>query len=276
MNRSISPCLLAPMLRIPLSGTKSLCQRLGFRGFTSLPIRRPRRFWDFHVPEGAWGYRPRDTKKLWAQPSDFHERARNWVSVPDANLPAPWSCNWRYWPYAAAMFEGQPVETSIAAYCALSDAPLTPVSAVPSLRVRALAIIEAADWNRIKRLELAGNANIIEASSIAPALPLGSGQGFRVVAQEPYQKSTLWDMCPPPFNLPDFKFFRAPNRVCIFKLFVPRLYSTTLGWVAHVLAPLRVFDLCHPLIFPFNGILAVLATMQVYSNCRSTLILLVL
>ncbi|KAJ7021903.1 hypothetical protein C8F04DRAFT_1189504 [Mycena alexandri] len=38
------------------------------------------------------------------------------------------------------------------------------------------------------------------ASSIAPALPLGSGRGFRIAAQEPWssQKRTLWDMCPPP------------------------------------------------------------------------------
>ncbi|KAJ7757960.1 hypothetical protein B0H16DRAFT_1721084 [Mycena metata] len=254
------------MLKNRLYGAKNLC--LGpSREFASLPVRRARRFWDFHVPEGAWGYRPRDTKKLWAQPSDFHERARNWVSVPDANLPAPWSCNWSYWPYAAAIFEGQPVETSIAAHYALSDAPLTPVmfdfcstvlacastgkyylcygwrwpwpseamkkplqplrrapvyafeGVFPSLD----AFIEAADWNRIERLELAGNANtVIEASSIAPALPLGSGRGFRVVAQEPYQKRTLWDMCPPPETFGHIS--RNPCRSARFPLaLLPRM-----------------------------------------------------
>ncbi|KAJ7763368.1 hypothetical protein B0H16DRAFT_1804419 [Mycena metata] len=134
---------------------------------------RPRRFWDFHVPEGAWNYRARDTKKLWAQPSDFHERARNRVSVPDANLPAPWSCNWRYWPYAAAMFEvlslrvralvnitcvvvGVASEAMKKPLQPLRRAPVYPFEGVfPSLDV----FIEAADWNRIKRLELAGNAN---------------------------------------------------------------------------------------------------------------------
>ncbi|KAJ7027540.1 hypothetical protein C8F04DRAFT_1122331 [Mycena alexandri] len=91
------------MLSILLCGSKTLC--LGSRGFfsaaVSLPVRRPRRFWDFHVPEGAWNYRPRHNK--------------------------PWTCNWRRWPYSAAAFELQPLETTLAARYALSDAPLTPV-----------------------------------------------------------------------------------------------------------------------------------------------------
>ncbi|KAJ7757959.1 hypothetical protein B0H16DRAFT_1885409 [Mycena metata] len=149
----------------------------GFRGFSSLPVRQPRRFWDFHVPQGAWDYHPRE-KTVWPEHDNFRERARNWVSVPDTNLPAPWSCDWSHWPYAAAMLEGPPVETSVAASYALSDAPLTPVMFDFGDTVFACARTEA--------------------SSIAPALPLGSGRGFRVVAQEPYQQRTLWDMCPPP------------------------------------------------------------------------------
>ncbi|KAJ7274799.1 hypothetical protein C8J57DRAFT_1312763 [Mycena rebaudengoi] len=161
------------------------------------------------------------------------ERARNWISIPDANLPEPWTCNWAHWPYWAGV---RPLEAALPARYALSNAPLTPVMfnssnraattvfacattgkyylyyrrwALPKLteEVHAFegafssveAFIEQADWNRMKRMNPARwDDKATVASTIAPPLLLINNRGFRVAAHEPYPRRTLWDMCPPP------------------------------------------------------------------------------
>ncbi|KAJ7765782.1 hypothetical protein B0H16DRAFT_1883199 [Mycena metata] len=190
---------------------------------------------------GAWDYRPRRSNpRPLPRAGNLPARAQNWVSIPDAHLPQPWSCNWRRWPFATTEFDLQSLESGLAASYARSSSPLTPVvfedhttvfgcagtgryylcyglplplrPAEPGIRpqwhqVYAFegvfpsldAFIENADWNRVERVNPVGEADkALVTSNIAPALPLGSGRGFRIAAQEPYQKRTLWDMCPPP------------------------------------------------------------------------------
>ncbi|KAJ7675517.1 hypothetical protein B0H17DRAFT_1207558 [Mycena rosella] len=165
-----------------------------------------------------------------------HEQAlavREWVSIPDANLPGPWTCNWACWPFWA---HPRPLEVELAARYALC-APLAPVmfssfdgttvfacgarrqfylyyQPLPSVRTlppvtlvlfegvfpSVEAFIEGADWNRVQEL-----APVCEpepqpdVASPHVKFPLvSSGGKFRMAADEPYPKRTLWDMCPPP------------------------------------------------------------------------------
>ncbi|KAJ7032609.1 hypothetical protein C8F04DRAFT_1182799 [Mycena alexandri] len=202
-----------------------------FRGLAPVAIRRPRRFWDVHIPK---------------------TRARNWVSIPDANLPEPWTCNWATVDWTA---EERPLEATLASRYALGNVPLTPVmfNAAEEATVFGCAgtgkfflhhrewyppwasgprevlqvytfegifssveaFIEQADWNCMERMEPVGLVQQVSTQpvvplSIAPALPLISEKGFRIAAEEPYQKRTLWEMCPPPGTL-GYKPRRSPD-----------------------------------------------------------------
>ncbi|KAJ7238750.1 hypothetical protein B0H12DRAFT_89040 [Mycena haematopus] len=98
----------------------------------------PRRFWDLHVPkvrplhvpfllplliqpcaQPTWDFRPRlrlgKTRRI-----DTH-RTRNWGSIPDANLPEPWSCDWAHWP---SLPDLPRVETVLPMRYKISDEPL--------------------------------------------------------------------------------------------------------------------------------------------------------
>ncbi|KAJ7757958.1 hypothetical protein B0H16DRAFT_1822641 [Mycena metata] len=180
------------------------------------------------------------------------ERARHWVSIPDANLPDPWTCSWATVEWTA---EVRPLEATLASQYALCSESLTPVMCNPpkaatvfacastgkfflyhrewdfwsngrprkEFRVHAFegrfpsveAFIEQADWNRMEQMDPVGSmqqAQEVVPSNIAgSALALTGENGFRVAAQEPYQKRTLWEMCPPqgtlgyiPRQLPNF------------------------------------------------------------------------
>ncbi|KAJ7017682.1 hypothetical protein C8F04DRAFT_1405673 [Mycena alexandri] len=75
------------------------------------------------------------------------------------------------------------------------------------------AFIEQADWNHMELMdpvELMQQAQEGQSNTAWPTLALMGEKGFRVAAQEPYQKRTLWEMCPPqgtfgyiPRQLPD-------------------------------------------------------------------------
>ncbi|KAJ7116651.1 hypothetical protein C8R44DRAFT_739336 [Mycena epipterygia] len=97
------------------------------RGLASLPVRRPRRFWDFHVPNTAWDYRPRITLGWKHTITRQHERdlaVRDWVTIPDARLPGPWTCNWSHWPYWTNMHA---LEAVLSTRYALANEPLNPI-----------------------------------------------------------------------------------------------------------------------------------------------------
>ncbi|KAJ7274789.1 hypothetical protein C8J57DRAFT_1592128 [Mycena rebaudengoi] len=188
---------------------KTFCPRS--RGLASLPVRRPRRFWDLHVPDATWDYRRRVMPHNPPQADRSRERARNWISIPDANLPEPWTCNWVHWPYWAG---SHPLEATLSARYALSDAPLTPVMfnssnetattvfacattgkyylyygqwALPELpeEVHAFegafssveAFIEQAGWNRMEKMNLARWDDSKPLSSNIPDSDFNRGNG---------------------------------------------------------------------------------------------------
>ncbi|KAJ7153276.1 hypothetical protein C8R46DRAFT_1119899 [Mycena filopes] len=88
-------------------------------------VIRPHRFWDFHIPRETWDHQSRisypDDVALVGQ-HIRHEALRTWISIPDANLPSPWSCNWAQW---RLWKEPHPVEVELAVRYGLSDRPLT-------------------------------------------------------------------------------------------------------------------------------------------------------
>ncbi|KAJ7477438.1 hypothetical protein FB451DRAFT_1557211 [Mycena latifolia] len=98
------------------------------RGLGSLSAHRPRRFWDLHVPPETWDYRPRmkaaSTPWPTTRPHEREVAVREWISIPEGNLPSPWSCNWACWSYWA---DPDPLEAVLPARYALGNAPLAPV-----------------------------------------------------------------------------------------------------------------------------------------------------
>ncbi|KAJ6552258.1 hypothetical protein DFH09DRAFT_1366364, partial [Mycena vulgaris] len=113
------------------------------RGLATLPVRRPRRFWDFHVPQACtythilaqnmlksiqatWDYRPRRIRKPCetTRPYERGVAIREWISIPDANMPGPWTYDWARWPYWA---NPQPLEAVLALRHGISDRRLTPI-----------------------------------------------------------------------------------------------------------------------------------------------------
>ncbi|KAJ7017680.1 hypothetical protein C8F04DRAFT_1154963 [Mycena alexandri] len=99
-----------------------------FRQPPSLPMRRPRRLWDMHLPKTTWDYCPREIEPRHCTPGRLLERTGNWVSIPDANLPEPWTCNWATVEWTA---EVRPLEATLASQYALCSEPLTPVMCNP-------------------------------------------------------------------------------------------------------------------------------------------------
>ncbi|KAJ7083248.1 hypothetical protein C8R44DRAFT_894584 [Mycena epipterygia] len=205
------------------------------RELASLPIRRPRRFWDFHIPMATWDYKgrishpPQKTTRL----NERDTAACEWVSIPDANLPGPWTCDWASWPWWK---NATALEAALAVQYAISNAPLTPIvfSSFDGSTVFACAptrrfylyyppciweprpdetmyafegvfssvdtFIEEADWNRVEKVERACEVDPVTLPTVRPGsttLPLISGKGFRVAATEQYPRRTLWDMFPP-------------------------------------------------------------------------------
>ncbi|KAJ7675521.1 hypothetical protein B0H17DRAFT_1207562 [Mycena rosella] len=178
----------------------------------------------------TWDWLPRSSMRPTKTPRP-HEQAlavREWVSIPDANLPGPWTCNWACWPFWT---HPCPLEVELAARYALG-APLAPVmfssfdattvfacaarrhfylyyQPLPSVRTpppvtlvvfeglfpSVEAFIEGADWNRVQELTPSRSWTFPRTCQF----PLvSSGGKFRVAEDEPYPKRTLWDMCPPP------------------------------------------------------------------------------
>ncbi|KAJ7675527.1 hypothetical protein B0H17DRAFT_1334572 [Mycena rosella] len=100
-----------------------------------------------------------------------HEQAlavREWVSIPDVNLPGPWTCNWACWPFWT---HPRPLEVELAARYALGRRsrqrqfylyyqPLPAVRMPPPVTLVVFegvfqsveAFIEGADWNRVQEL----------------------------------------------------------------------------------------------------------------------------
>ncbi|KAJ7451976.1 hypothetical protein FB451DRAFT_1186018 [Mycena latifolia] len=176
-------------------------------------------------PRATWDWRPRILSRP-AETTRPHERnvaTLTWVSIPDANLPGAWTCNWACWPY----WENElPLEATLAERYALSDEPLAPVMfetlydstvfACPATRKFYLysrrcgwtereeeivyafdgvfpsveAFIEEADWNHMEQVlprtgEDTMTAGLRSASNAK--LPLIGERGFRVAAEEPYR-----------------------------------------------------------------------------------------
>ncbi|KAJ7918595.1 hypothetical protein B0H13DRAFT_1992108 [Mycena leptocephala] len=92
-------------------------------GLASTPVIRPRRFWDLHVPKTTWDYRARQHLQRGGTKSDL-KRARDWVSIPEKNLPEPWTCDWARWP----LLENRlPVEAVLPMRYAIGEEPLIPI-----------------------------------------------------------------------------------------------------------------------------------------------------
>ncbi|KAJ7468715.1 hypothetical protein FB451DRAFT_1560406, partial [Mycena latifolia] len=49
---------------------------------------------------------------------------RDWVSIPETNLPEPWTCQWAHWPFWKNQ---QPLEAVLSTRYAISDQPLSPI-----------------------------------------------------------------------------------------------------------------------------------------------------
>jgi hypothetical protein len=49
---------------------------------------------------------------------------RDWVTIPDARLPEPWTCNWSRWPYWTNL---HPLEAVLSTRYALGNEPLHPI-----------------------------------------------------------------------------------------------------------------------------------------------------
>ncbi|KAF7328876.1 hypothetical protein MVEN_02517300 [Mycena venus] len=175
------------------------------REYASLPVRRPRRFWDFHVPKNAWDYRSRNTLFPGHTIAREHERdlaMRDWVRIPDERLPSPWTCDWFRWRYWT---NPQPLEAVLSTRYSLDNEPLHPIMFADSsdhvhttvfacAKTRRFylysgplfgeeemlyafvgvfssveAFIEEADWNQMEQIKPAGG--IVDTR---PAFPLRS------------------------------------------------------------------------------------------------------
>ncbi|KAJ7461149.1 hypothetical protein FB451DRAFT_1181496 [Mycena latifolia] len=146
----------------------------------------------------TWDYRLRDflVERETTRLQQRDAAVREWTSIPHANLPSPWSCDWACWPHWE---KPDPLE----AVYALSDQPLAPVmfNAFDDSTVFACAVthcvpktrrdlpvgtmyafdgifssvdsfIEEADWNRVELIR---------------AVAEGAADSH------PSQKRTLWE-----------------------------------------------------------------------------------
>ncbi|KAJ7660430.1 hypothetical protein B0H17DRAFT_1095352 [Mycena rosella] len=109
--------------RNPLVSTKILQNIRCSSGFAST-VTPPRRFWDLHVPKTTWDYAQRVRFPMPRSRTKHAQRARDWVCLPDTNLPAPWTCDWAHWPL---LLDRPPVEAVLPMQYAISDEPLLPI-----------------------------------------------------------------------------------------------------------------------------------------------------
>ncbi|KAJ7905971.1 hypothetical protein B0H13DRAFT_2022238 [Mycena leptocephala] len=170
----------------PIASTKILQNLRCSSGLASTPVIRPRRFWDLHVPKTTWDYRARQHLQRGGTKSDL-KRARDWVSIPEKNLPEPWTCDWARWP----LLENRlPVDAVLPMRYAIGEEPLLPIMfasdngaaldirrtntfylyrapsqvADPGFEAEGMwrfdgvfssvrAFIDKADWNRVEKIE---------------------------------------------------------------------------------------------------------------------------
>ncbi|KAJ6474021.1 hypothetical protein C8R47DRAFT_712213 [Mycena vitilis] len=71
----------------------------------------------------TWDFRRRVRPASKMTPS-WRTRVQDWVSIPDTQLPEPWSCNWGRW---RLLDQCPPLEATLPLRYATGDAPLTPV-----------------------------------------------------------------------------------------------------------------------------------------------------
>ncbi|KAJ7165845.1 hypothetical protein C8R46DRAFT_291045 [Mycena filopes] len=199
----------------------------------------PHRFWDFHIPKEAWDHQYRMPRHpisvAWVRDHGLiRDAVRTWMSIPDANLPSPWTRNWAHWAY---WLQRRPFEVDLAARYGLTDRPLTGIiysmfdkhstvfasassgkfylyshdfrderfldprffvfdGVFPTVE----AFFDDADWNLLKELyPVAGNidADLTAFSGAPHQFPPIRTERLRVAANEPYPRRTLWDTCPP-------------------------------------------------------------------------------
>ncbi|KAJ6552260.1 hypothetical protein DFH09DRAFT_1086038 [Mycena vulgaris] len=97
------------------------------RGLATLPVRRPRRFSDFHVPQATWDYQPRRIRKP-CETTRPHERdvaVRESISIPDTNMPGP--VDVRLSPLALLGQAHSRLEAVLALRHGISDRRLIPI-----------------------------------------------------------------------------------------------------------------------------------------------------
>ncbi|KAJ7918604.1 hypothetical protein B0H13DRAFT_1992163 [Mycena leptocephala] len=100
--------------RNSIVSTKILCHLRCSSGLASTPVIRPATTWD---------YRARRHLQRSGTKSDL-KRARDWVSIPEKNLPEPWTCDWARWP----LLENRlPVEAVLPMRYAIGEEPLIPI-----------------------------------------------------------------------------------------------------------------------------------------------------
>ncbi|KAJ7905985.1 hypothetical protein B0H13DRAFT_2022294 [Mycena leptocephala] len=197
----------------PIASTKILQNLRCSSVLASIPVIWPRRFWDLHVPKTTWDYRARRHLQR-GKKSDL-KRARDWVSIPEKNLPEPWTCDWARWP----LLENRlPVEAVLPMRYAIGEEPLLPIMfayrqrqfADPGFEAEGIwrfdgvfssvgAFIDKADWNRVEKIEARNDEDegeICCSFCIQEHTPGFFRDGRPGRCQATIR--TLWDMCRPP------------------------------------------------------------------------------
>ncbi|KAJ7134245.1 hypothetical protein C8R44DRAFT_869911 [Mycena epipterygia] len=77
----------------------------GFRTAVDQPYQK-RTLWDMAPSRGSWEYQPRFMAERGCDTdAEIDIALRKWGSVPDEQLPEPWSCNWARWGHVGEWFE---------------------------------------------------------------------------------------------------------------------------------------------------------------------------
>ncbi|KAJ7739401.1 hypothetical protein B0H16DRAFT_1758986 [Mycena metata] len=240
-----------------------------FRGLTSTALRRPRRLWDMHIPQTA----DLAITDMGLLPPRHHfgTRTRNWVSIPDANLPEPWTCNWAAADWTADLV--RPLEATLAQRYTLSNVPLTPVMFNSAKEATVFGCADSGKFFLHNKEWFRSWASYPPRACEGPQLSAFEGvfpsvevfieraDWNRVQRMEPAIgtkriphnrrgtiKRTLWDMCPPPGTLgyiprelPDGGEFNVSKYPRLSEW--PRTPDTALPepWSAHWPAFLRTY-----------------------------------
>ncbi|KAJ7174550.1 hypothetical protein C8R46DRAFT_1252188 [Mycena filopes] len=189
------------------------------------PQIRPHRSWDFHIPKETWDTQFRThlhpTCVAWNRDHGLirDNAVRTWISIPDVNLPSPWSCKWeewRHWRLHPLDFDLAMLDNNSTVFaCASSgkfylygyDYVQDPEFGDPRLFVfdgvfpTVEAFFDDADWNLLKELDSV--AEDTDRQDLTPysrepyKFPPIRMERLRVAANEPYPRRTLWDTCPP-------------------------------------------------------------------------------